>query len=762
VAAVTDRFRALWIVLFLVVTLAACVYLVRLPVVVPANAALGEFSAERALVHLNAFAKAAHPIGSLEHDLSRDYLLAQLTAMGATPQTQTTTGVTKLYQAAGSVENIVARWKGTNDANDAVALVAHYDSVPAGPGAGDDGAGVAAILEAFRALQTGPRLRNDLLLVITDGEEAGLLGASAFVAEHPWAKDVRVAVNLEARGNAGASQLFETSQNNGRLVETVAQVVPHATGSSLTYEIYKHMPNDTDMTLLKKSGMAGLNFGFIGNWEAYHTPLDNPQLLDLRSLQHHGENVLSLARGLGNADLSQLSERDAVFFPPPPGVFVHYPTSWNWPLAVLSGLLLIGVIFYAKGAFETKVSGIVLGLIANLAVIVICILIGLGFVMLVQWLHAHVLAEGFLLQSNAYLLSLFALLAAAMSAMFLGLRDKLSPAGFSLGGSLLVFVAAVATAKWLPGGNFVFVWPLLGALLATVAAAFRPQKQKPGRLALLCLLSLPALLIFTPLFQGFFQALGMTAIGAPGLGLVFALLFIVLEPLVDALVTAGRWSVPAGALLLALCFFAAGALTVPYSEAHPKPTMMAYALDADTGKAQWVSTASRMDGWTSAYVGASARREKLSGFYPDWLPIKFFLGPAPTLTLAPPEVQLLESSTAGDVRTIHLRVRSARQARTLRISATEGTVLDAAINERSLGKASDARWGSGGWGVDYSNAPDSGIELLLHVQGALKLSVTDRSAGLPTVPGVNLPRRPVDSMPFQWGDTTMVHKSFVF
>jgi hypothetical protein len=41
-----------------------------------------------------------------------------------------------------------------------------------------------------------------------------------------------------------------------------------------------------------------LNFAFIGNWEAYHTPLDNPQLIDRRSLQHHGENGLALARRL--------------------------------------------------------------------------------------------------------------------------------------------------------------------------------------------------------------------------------------------------------------------------------------------------------------------------------------------------------------------------------------------------------------------------------------------------------------------------------
>src|SRR5262249_37453942 len=155
----------------------------------------------------------------------------------------------------------------------------------------------------------------------------------------------------------------------------------------------------------------------------------------------------SLARSLGNADLSQINARDAVFFPPPPGIFVHYPTSWNWPLAVLSGLLFIAVVFYAKGAFETKISALVLGFIMNIVIVVICILLGLGFVALVRWLHAHVLPEGFLLQSSAYLLSMVALLAAVSGATFLGLRKKIAPAALSLGSSLFILVAVAATAK---------------------------------------------------------------------------------------------------------------------------------------------------------------------------------------------------------------------------------------------------------------------------------------------------------------------------
>lgn len=45
-----------------------------------------------------------------------------------------------------------------------------------------------------------------------------LLGAKAFVDAHPTAKEVKVALNFEARGNGGPSIMFETSPDNGWLI----------------------------------------------------------------------------------------------------------------------------------------------------------------------------------------------------------------------------------------------------------------------------------------------------------------------------------------------------------------------------------------------------------------------------------------------------------------------------------------------------------------------------------------------------------------
>ncbi len=750
---------------FLWAASAASVALNHAPAPVPASAPPAEFSAERAMAHEFAIAQRPHPVGTPEHDRVRDYLVAKLTELGVSPQIQKATGVTPKYQVAGTVENIVARLKGTNDSTDVVMLAAHYDSVPAGPGAGDDGAGVAALLETLRALRAGPPLRNDVLFVITDGEEDGLLGASAFMAEHPWARDVRVALNFEARGNAGVSQMFETSAGNGRLVQLLADAAPNPAGSSLTYEIYKHMPNDTDLTVFKQSASAGMNFAFIGNWEAYHTPLDNPQQLDRGSLQHHGSNALSLARQFGNADLGNLRERDAVYFSVPGGLFAHYLQNRIWLLAVLGVLVFLAAHLYLGGAGEVSVLRVLLSCLANLGAALFLALAGFGFVKLVTWLHLRWLPEGDVLQSRFYLLSLSALLAALWITLYRLLRKKLSVGNLALGGGLGFLVLTVLMTKWLPGGSYVFLWPLLALLVAAcVIGIARLSPPSLVTTVALCLLALPALLILVPLVQGFFQALGLTMMGAPLLSFLVALCLTALTPQIEAILVSWRSSLVWLALAAGILFLGIGASVTRYGNEHPKPSLMAYALDTDSGKALWASSADRVDAWTAQYVSATPSRGKLAGFFPDWLPFEFLQHEAPLLPLAPPKIEVLASSAEGDVRTLLLRITSPRHARTLSVNALENEVLDAAVNGRALGKPAQSRWNpSGKWSFNYAGVPPEGIDLKLLVKGTgpVKLRALDGSMGLPENSGKNFAPRPPDSMPRHSGDETLVRRSFV-
>jgi len=140
------------------------------PEPVPASASPSEFSAERAMVLVRQIAQRPHRVGSADHARVREFLVTTLGQIGLKVERQSTVARrgTKTVRMA-RVENLIARIAGVNSTG-SVMLASHYDSVPAAPGAADAGSGVAALIEAMRAFKTGPAPRNDVILLLTDGE----------------------------------------------------------------------------------------------------------------------------------------------------------------------------------------------------------------------------------------------------------------------------------------------------------------------------------------------------------------------------------------------------------------------------------------------------------------------------------------------------------------------------------------------------------------------------------------------------------------
>ncbi|MHC4090320.1 MAG: M28 family peptidase [Planctomycetota bacterium] len=335
------------------------VYQVRPPDAVPANGPDDEFSSARAVKHLKTIAAEPHPIGSPQQQPVRDYLLAQFRSLGLNPQIQKTQVVRQhpvrhmscMYVGAATVQNIVARLPGTASSK-TVLLMSHYDSARGSPAASDDGSGVVTMLETLRALNAGPPLKNDVVFLVTDGEEIGLFGAKGFVDEHPWAADVGLVLNFEARGTSGPVFMFETSGPNAWLTAEFGTVVPYPATNSLAYEIYKRMPNNTDLTIFKEAGVPGLNFAHIGDSQRYHTCRDNIENLDPRSVQHHGSYALALTRHFGNLDLSEIPSGNAVYFNPIGSMFVRYPERWSylWLCALPSAFSLSRCLVFGRGS----------------------------------------------------------------------------------------------------------------------------------------------------------------------------------------------------------------------------------------------------------------------------------------------------------------------------------------------------------------------------------------------------------------------------
>ncbi|WP_157265962.1 M20/M25/M40 family metallo-hydrolase [Paenibacillus sp. FJAT-27812] len=499
---------------------------IQAPRSVKSDAPPDQFSSGRAMTKLEIIAKEPHPIGSQAHQAVQDYLVNELEGLGLKPEIQKATA---LLPQGGEIENIVTRIPGTDNSK-AVMITAHYDSVPTAPGAGDDGAGIAAMLETIRALQVSGPLKNDLILLMTDGEETGLNGAKAFMNEHRFAKDVGVVLNFEARGNKGPSFMFETSDQNGWLIKEFIKAAPDPIAYSIIYSLYKSMPNDTDLTVFKQGDLPGLNFAFGMGLNAYHQPIDTPENLDPSSLQHHGEYMLSLSRHFGQLDLKQVKQEDLIYFNLYGSHMVSYPQSWSIWLMIVGTLFFILTIAY--GIRQKKIS--VKGLAGGFIITLISLIVVFGLVTL-SWsgltsLVSNEQLKVILLDPQVSLYFLIGYIVAAVSIVCLLVRlisRKIRMENVWAGTLLLWTVLSIVMAIYLPGGSYLIIWPLLASLVG-LNLSIR-QKGDAGKWGSV-FFAMPGLLLFAPVCYLIYVLMTLQLAGA--LLTVIALAFTLIFPVI--------------------------------------------------------------------------------------------------------------------------------------------------------------------------------------------------------------------------------------
>jgi hypothetical protein len=271
----------------------------------------GEFDAVRARGHVEMLAThvGPRPIGTPANAAAREYLTAELGRLGFAVRVQEADAVNPAAGVNAHVFNIIALREGA--VSDAIALVSHYDSVAQSPGALDDALGVATSLEAARAL-AARSLRHSLLVLITDGEEAGLMGARALVSDPDVAGRLRAFLNFDGTGASGPGVLFETGPAWGAPLSAWADAAWRPAGGSFAIEIYRRLPNDTDFTVMQRLG-AGLNFAPVGDSYAYHTDRDVADRVRLSTLRHEGENAIAIVRALDRGGLESRADPPTFF-----------------------------------------------------------------------------------------------------------------------------------------------------------------------------------------------------------------------------------------------------------------------------------------------------------------------------------------------------------------------------------------------------------------------------------------------------------------
>lgn len=465
------------------------------PAAAPSDAPPAEFSSGRAMLHLRRIAGQPRTQGAPGHAEARAYILQELAQLGLDAQVQETP----------LAENIMARLTGTGRTGRAILLACHYDTVEGSPGAADDGSGVAVLLETLRALKSGAPPSNDVIMLFTDGEERGLVGAKAFAYSHPWAKDVALVLNFEARGTAGTSLMFETSAENGRLVRDFASAAPRPVAYSLSRELYELLPNKTDLSVFKDAGMSGLNFAFIQNGATdYHSPLDNLERLDERSVQHQGTYALALARHFGGVSLNDLRERDAVYFDLLGFGLVRYSSAWALPLAALAVVLALAVVVVGRRAKRLSLGGVGKGLAAVPAA---ALAAAFGVVLAGRLATALGGGERF----AAPVLAFVALVLAAV--VYAWFRQRVGGANLLLGALGWWLLLLLLTSLLWPGASYLFTWPLLVALAAVLVwfVTGDAPLATGARFALLLLAALAALALFAPVVYFALVAFGLSS-----------------------------------------------------------------------------------------------------------------------------------------------------------------------------------------------------------------------------------------------------------
>jgi hypothetical protein len=743
--------------LCLVAITALAVYLSQLPPApLPQNADPSLASASRArdiLVRLLGD-QAPHPTGSAAQERVRQKLLAELGALGLKPVLQSGTSCGR-WGVCARVDNVVARIAG-REPGPALLLLSHYDSVPAGPGAGDDGSGVAVALEVARALLVGPGPKNPIVLLFSDGEEFGLLGAELWANDPRNLREIGAVINLEARGSSGPSLMFETGPGNLPLLGRFREAVARPLTSSAFYAVYKRMPNDTDFSVFKTRGIPGYNFAFIGNVERYHTSLDDLGHLELASLQHQADNALACARTLGSGDLRALSSRDdAVFF----DLFARRTIVWpaRSMLPASLGILALLVVTLAVGFRRRALAplaflGALFGWPLALA---LAAAIGFG---LDRLLRAFGGLPAPIIDKPAAALTACGAIAIGSVAVFgaaIGGNHRTSAVWAA--GVTCWTAAGVALAFRMPEASYLFLpTALTGALTGLVWFGIRPSSPVLAAIAVLSPVAVTAIL-WWPILLILPSALGLVSpvIHVAAMTVAASLL----APACAAPPGRSRWSLATAAVVV-LPGATALALVVPhFSPNVPQRLSLALHQDADSGIGRVLVDTS----W-----GPVPRRFRDAGFdfgpadpHPWPLPERSSAeaAPAPHFEAKPPELVPLAGETPKQAR-VAARLRSPRGAPIVSLHAAPSSGL----REVWFGGTLVAPRQQGDLRVySFVGVPAEGVELLLSVDSRpVTLIVSDLSPGLPARAAALVRARESNAVPSQLGDVTLVSRTVKF
>jgi len=701
-----------------------CFYGQYRPAALGPGAPAREFSAARADAVLARLLgqEIPHPAGSPENAAVHARLLGELRQLGVkadTLHTMSCYAETRVSAVTcATITDIIGEIvPGTGPA---IVLMAHTDSVAAGPGAGDDQSGVATILETIRAWKAqGSASRHPILALFTDGEENAMLGASAFLADPAWRARVGVVINLDVRGNQGRSFLFQTSPGDGALIDLYARGVPHLATSSLYAEIYKVLPNDTDLTPFLHAGFTGYNFAFVGDVAQYHTPRDRRANLDPRALQQYGESALGMVTMLAQTDFTQLKSGDAIYFDVLGRWLPRLPKSWALPLSLLAfaGIALAG--WMARSPTRSLRQRLVAAIVPP-SLLVGCVAAGFALHGLAALISGH--ADPSFAHSWALRLALtFGVWCVAL------LSGRLQPGVFDIW--LWIAGLGVLAAALLPGFSPYFLFP---SLIATVLLLATVRGSETRRRLATCAVALAGVFTWLNLAATSEAIMGLAAHPLFTVSAAFALMTLLplfggTKILFPALTSLG----------LAILFAVIAGFLPAFTHESPQRLNLRYV--EDDGRAMWL--ADPVAHLPQGLRAAGRFGDRVEAAAPFW---RGYTGAAGQARFPVPSATVTRHGSS-----VTVALQGSRETDGMMLASPAPFILKAVNGEAFNGMSSATR-------LICDTRDCAGATLTLETKARGTFTLVEMRRGLPMTGTGLLLARPDDAVPSGSGDQTLL------
>lgn len=192
-------------------------------------------------------------------------------------------------------ENIIARIEGTDKADEVLTLTAHYDSVPAGPGAYDNMAGAAIIMELCRYFAAN-RPRRSVECIWFGAEEKGLRGSIAYVTAHEAElAGHRFNMNVDLAGQLIGGNIFGVTSE-----KDACEVLEKLAAESKVGARVAHCIWASDSNSFAWKGVPAMTLN--RNGYGMHTRFDTVDLLSAWSLERSAWQLGYITEALGMAD----------------------------------------------------------------------------------------------------------------------------------------------------------------------------------------------------------------------------------------------------------------------------------------------------------------------------------------------------------------------------------------------------------------------------------------------------------------------------